>query len=298
MEMPKQMEAGMAKQINQNYWETRKIFCRELFVTAPLRFQLRIILARCLKIDPQRAKRFILNMRGKSDNDIIQEIQKILEKKTTKPIPNSDEWIIKANQGNLGKIFQELNLKPDQFSGIENAKYLDIGSGQGHNTLATGNYFEFPKENIFGLDIKEYENVCLEQDQINIYDGFKCPFPDNHFDLITIYQVLHHVDELDKLITEIARILKPQGYLVIKEHHSDSSITKSLIELEHFLYDLRNKSRKTTSLNNGLNNLYSHNQWVQFFKDKSLDQVGLPVKIPNDPTKSFFAFFIKKTKIK
>jgi ubiquinone/menaquinone biosynthesis C-methylase UbiE len=40
------------------------------------------------------------------------------------------------------------------------------------------------------------------------------PFPDNAFDLVWVCEVLEHIKNLDALITEIERILKPGGLLI------------------------------------------------------------------------------------
>ena len=41
---------------------------------------------------------------------------------------------------------------------------------------------------------------------------------DNRVDLITCLTVLHHVPHLDDMLAELVRILRPGGYLIVREH--------------------------------------------------------------------------------
>jgi SAM-dependent methyltransferase len=43
------------------------------------------------------------------------------------------------------------------------------------------------------------------------------PFTDKSFDLITCFGVLHHIPNVTRVIHEIARCLKPGGYLLLRE---------------------------------------------------------------------------------
>lgn len=45
----------------------------------------------------------------------------------------------------------------------------------------------------------------------------RMPFPDNTFDLITCFGVLHHVPNVSFVLKEMARVLKPGGYALIRE---------------------------------------------------------------------------------
>jgi len=41
---------------------------------------------------------------------------------------------------------------------------------------------------------------------------------DNRVDLITAFVTFHHVSQLRKTLNELARILRPDGYLILREH--------------------------------------------------------------------------------
>jgi SAM-dependent methyltransferase len=49
---------------------------------------------------------------------------------------------------------------------------------------------------------------------VQLYDGCTLPFPDNSFDVVFSSNVLEHVTELDGLLRQMIRILKPDGKII------------------------------------------------------------------------------------
>jgi len=43
------------------------------------------------------------------------------------------------------------------------------------------------------------------------------PFPDNNFDLVTCLSALHHIPNVSFVLSEISRVIKPNGYLLLRE---------------------------------------------------------------------------------
>ncbi len=62
----------------------------------------------------------------------------------------------------------------------------------------------------------------------------------NSIDVVIIMVMLHHINDetIAKVIENVKRLLKPNGILIIKEHHCNSLETKHLINWEHHLYTL------------------------------------------------------------
>jgi ubiquinone/menaquinone biosynthesis C-methylase UbiE len=60
------------------------------------------------------------------------------------------------------------------------------------------------------------EEGVADRVQYEVMDAEKLDFPDNAFDLITEYGVLHHLD-LDAAMAELARVLKPGGHMLCTE---------------------------------------------------------------------------------
>ncbi|HNS11825.1 MAG TPA: class I SAM-dependent methyltransferase [Bacteroidia bacterium] len=59
----------------------------------------------------------------------------------------------------------------------------------------------------------------LSQLEVQQSKGEALPFADNTFDLIYVRQTLHHAEDLDKMLNEISRVLKPGGgFIAVREH--------------------------------------------------------------------------------
>lgn len=96
---------------------------------------------------------------------------------------------------------------------------LDFGCGKGLDLQELQN----EGYQAYGCDIKvdslnPESEMLLTNGFIRVIDSkdYKLPFADNTFDLIYSYQVLEHVKNHQMVISEIARILKPNG---ITYHH-------------------------------------------------------------------------------
>ena len=60
--------------------------------------------------------------------------------------------------------------------------------------------------------------------------------PDNSFDFISCILMLHHVKDLDKIIKEIKRLLKPDGILLIIEHNNYDDYDNMTLDILHMFY--------------------------------------------------------------
>ncbi|MFB3827813.1 MAG: class I SAM-dependent methyltransferase [Bryobacteraceae bacterium] len=95
-------------------------------------------------------------------------------------------------------------------------RVLDYGCGGGE-LVAAGRAAGLE---IFGAEVfyagsnarQEAANRGLLGDAVReIGECGSIPFPDEHFDLVTSNQVMEHVDDLDAVLREIHRVLKPGG---------------------------------------------------------------------------------------
>lgn len=90
-----------------------------------------------------------------------------------------------------------------------------------------GNVLDFgcgskPYESVFtratnyvGVDI-EVSGHGHQNSRVDVfYDGKSLPFPDGHFDAVVSFEVFEHVFNLEEVLREIRRVLKPGGKLLV-----------------------------------------------------------------------------------
>jgi ubiquinone/menaquinone biosynthesis C-methylase UbiE len=100
-------------------------------------------------------------------------------------------------------------------------KYLDFGCGIG----AAANYLASK----LGLDVT---GIDIDPDQIAAAraasgnnekvrfltaDGSRLPFSDNEFDFVATHMVTHHIPNWQDSLSQMLRVLKPNGYLIYKD---------------------------------------------------------------------------------
>jgi len=92
---------------------------------------------------------------------------------------------------------------------------LDLGAGAG--IIESLNFKEKVKKGkIYGVDL---DNRVLENQYIHkgfVSDINNLPFEDNYFDIIFCNNVFEHIEFPDKVLPEIFRVLKKEGYFLFK----------------------------------------------------------------------------------
>lgn len=99
--------------------------------------------------------------------------------------------------------------------GREDARILDYGCGAAQTVIAGRQQ----GLNIFGADIfyagsndrQTVEKTGLLGTVVREIREGRLDFPDGHFDFVFSNQVLEHVEDLDGVLSEIRRVLKPDG---------------------------------------------------------------------------------------
>jgi 2-polyprenyl-3-methyl-5-hydroxy-6-metoxy-1,4-benzoquinol methylase len=95
-------------------------------------------------------------------------------------------------------------------------KVLDIGSY--HPSLVFEKFTNLINPSIHAVDVKtQVVKLCTHQGitakQANAEK--KLPFPPNRFDIVTANQIIEHILNIDQFMSEIRRVLKPGGKLVL-----------------------------------------------------------------------------------
>ncbi|MBI2076003.1 MAG: class I SAM-dependent methyltransferase [Candidatus Aenigmarchaeota archaeon] len=131
--------------------------------------------------------------------------------------------------GDINKnMYNERFVKNEYYNGIGNriekviglfdrhdGKILDVGCGDG---LISGLIGKKTGAKMYGVDVAD-EAVRISRKRgidAKIFDvNKKIPFRSSYFDAVYCGEVLEHVFDVDNLIDEIKRVLKPRGYAVI-----------------------------------------------------------------------------------
>jgi ubiquinone/menaquinone biosynthesis C-methylase UbiE len=93
-------------------------------------------------------------------------------------------------------------------------KILDIGCGP-RGTLE----WAYMAQERVGIDpfVEDYRVFDIEDHQMQYVEGVgeDIPFPNDHFDVVSIFNTLPHVDDPQAVIHQATRVLKPDGFLLL-----------------------------------------------------------------------------------
>lgn len=182
--------------------------------------------------------------------------------------------------------------------------YLDIGSNNGTITVEFGSSLNLPPSAIHGIDVNNFTQqkiVPIDGFVFTPYDGYNIPFDSNYFDLITCSMVLHHVEYPYVLIGEIRRVLKPTGFLLIKEHDAYSPEIKDLVYIEHALFDILDHRISLEEFSQRYyQRLFSKKEFLDIMKEFGFELImyGSEAFMKKhhrwNPNQSYYAIFKKK----
>lgn len=135
-----------------------------------------------------------------------------------------DEWEKGVSKKALGvykknmKVFKKLGFWEESgetarlIPSDKKFKVLDIGCGNGKSTA------HLVGETVIGLDLSESQMVRaksrFKKAHFIVGDAEKLPFRTNSFDLVVAINLLHHINNPDKVLKECHRVLKRGGKLL------------------------------------------------------------------------------------
>jgi len=130
-----------------------------------------------------------------------------------------------------------MELAEETLGNLSGGHVLDVATG-------SGGFITFLMENlkdyieIMGIDHNEHplevaqKSHNLENIHFQRMDAARMDFPDNHFDTVCIANSLHHMIYLPRVLTEMMRVCKPGGHIIINEMYRDG---QSETQLTHVL---------------------------------------------------------------
>ncbi|HEY0656893.1 MAG TPA: methyltransferase domain-containing protein [Pyrinomonadaceae bacterium] len=99
---------------------------------------------------------------------------------------------------------------------VENKSVLDIACGTGYGL----GFLKTKAKSVTGVDIdieavREAKKECDEKASVLIGDALRLPFADERFDVITSFETLEHLRERMMFLSELKRVLKQGGVLIL-----------------------------------------------------------------------------------
>ncbi len=229
---------------------------------------------------------YLHNFNVNDDKKIYKEIRKIMEINGVKI--SDDE---KRGEYRLNTISKYISV----WSKLKPTCYLDVGCFMGDITRTIGKYFDLDPQNIHGIDLKNHNAEQNEKFVFKLYDGMNIPYDNEYFDLITCFMVLHHVqhNNLDTLLSEIFRIMKPGGTLLLREHNAEKK-DYDLLDVLHEYYDYVLNSNETWAESKGYYNTCEY--WCNKIILAGFEPTTKPFlrrNNPKNPFNNYMASFMK-----
>jgi len=152
-------------------------------------------------------------------------------------------------------------------SGLKEGRILDIGMG---DCGCMSFFFARRGFDVIGIDHspnavhdsrKDAEKIKFSGTfEAKLANAENLPFSDNEFDAISAYHSMHHIDDLDKAISEMFRVCKNSGLILISDLHEEDRKTyeheddngEFLRKLEEILSKHTNSIRKVRSKYNAM----------------------------------------------
>lgn len=114
-----------------------------------------------------------------------------------------------------------------RYADYRGKRVLEIGIGQGTDLVS----FAQGGAVCHGVDITDNhlrlteKNFALRGLPVSLHraDAVQLPFPDDHFDCVYSMGVLHHIPEIETVLAEIRRVLRPGGTLLVSVYNKWSA---------------------------------------------------------------------------
>lgn len=118
-------------------------------------------------------------------------------------------------------------LRLNEAGVIPGKTLLDFGCGTGGCTVAAAGLVG-EEGRVFGLDAdphavaaakKRVSRARLDNVTVLLSDRGTVPLEDNSVDVVLLYDVLHDLGHPEQVLSELRRVLKPDGLLSVSDHH-------------------------------------------------------------------------------
>ena len=158
-------------------------------------------------------------------------------------------------------------------------KYLDFGGGIGDVSSSIAKNLKLKKENSFVTDIqnwlgKEHTDEYVKYITYRYLKTNLLPFENETFDLITCLQVLHHIPDKKYTISQLRKVIKPNGILIVREHDCRDSQDRTMIDIEHSLHAYAVDEQGIDYFQNYHDNYMSKNELSNLMSEGGFEMVN------------------------
>jgi len=183
------------------------------------------------------------------------------------------------------RVQRRINQIRELLGGFKPTSYLDVGCGRGDITRDIQDSFALPDQRVLGLEVVVNDN-SKHPVKVLEFDGEKIPLGSDSYDLITLFTVLHHAAQPENLLKDIARVVKPDGYLLVREFDAPNKELKLFnLVMDYMLYEVYNPSADVPMPGNYL----GYEEWLEVFKRAGLKVEKITFPEPDNPYKPFMA---------
>ncbi|NCU30782.1 class I SAM-dependent methyltransferase [Candidatus Saccharibacteria bacterium] len=119
---------------------------------------------------------------------------------------------------------------------VKDKVVIDIASGAGYGT----NLIASKAKHVTGVDYSkeaiEYASNLYKSKNLKFVQGnaSNLPFEDNIFDVVVSLETIEHLEDPEKFVIEVKRVLKPEGIFIVSTPNDDEYIEGNEFHLHEF----------------------------------------------------------------
>jgi ubiquinone/menaquinone biosynthesis C-methylase UbiE len=135
-----------------------------------------------------------------------------------------------------------MTVLKEKLAGLSGGRILDVATEGGWFIDKLKDAFKEIDE-VIGVDIADEDfdeaRERLKDDPVSlvVMDGANLEFADESFDTVAMASGMHHLDDIPAVLSEMMRVLKPDGTFVLREMYRDGLNEKQMTDvLQHDWY--------------------------------------------------------------
>lgn len=161
--------------------------------------------------------------------------------------------------------------------------YTDVGAGDGSIGRAIAGVVDAGTVHLFDVEASPDVTVVKQEEPL--------PLPDDSQDLVTALVTAHHVLDIDAWLDDVARVVKPSGYVYVREHDVSTMQDAHYINWVHLIDIARRRARRELASFHA--EYYSSDDLEDTLSSLGIELVGRRVLSPPNPQRLYNALFQK-----